>query len=83
MIGFLTYLFVLAVRITHPIYFWWYSTLLVTCIRGVARGPDKVRQAIDQSPQRSTRCHAQSSNSSDRSVRRVLHNYLQLFPYKL
>jgi hypothetical protein len=44
---------------------------------------ERVRQAIDQSPQRSTRRHSQSLNLSTRTVRRILHNDLQLFPYKV
>lgn len=44
---------------------------------------ERVRQAIDQSPQRSARRHSQSLNLSTRTVQKILHNDLQLFPYKV
>jgi len=44
---------------------------------------ERVRQAIEQSPQRSARRHSQWLNLSTRTVQRILHNDLQLFPYKV
>jgi [histone H3]-lysine36 N-dimethyltransferase SETMAR len=44
---------------------------------------DLVKQAIQQSPQRSARKHAVALGISDRSVRRILHLDLKFHPYKM
>jgi len=43
----------------------------------------RIRQAIEQSPQRSARRHSQTLNLSTRIIRRILHNDSQLFPHKV
>lgn len=42
-----------------------------------------VRVSVQQSPRRSARRHAAALGISDRSVRRILHKSLEMYPYKM
>ena len=44
---------------------------------------EAVRNAVEQSPRRSAVCHAQALRLSDTTVQRILHQDLNLHPYKL
>lgn len=54
----------------------------IKVVRKIPENIERVRQAIVQSAQRTARRHSQSLDISDRTVRRILLNDLQLFLYK-